>query len=118
MAGTVKKGAPTTNGGPPAQRIIDLGKARAARAEAHNDPVVLRWDDETEFTLPPELPADFALLAFEGDLRGSIVALLGDEDAARFFALRPSMNDVTELAESAARVYGIEPGESPASAKS
>lgn len=118
MAGTVKKGAPAANGGPPMQRIIDLGAARAARAEAHNDPVVLRWDADTEFTLPPELPADFALLAQDGDLRGAVAALFGDEDAGRFFALRPSMNDLTELAEAAARVYGIEPGESPASAKS
>jgi hypothetical protein len=97
-----------------AARVIDLGAAKAARAEAQNEPVVLKWDDKTSFTLPVEMPADFALLASEGDLRGAVTALIGDQ-AQKFFELRPSMEDLTALAELAGSVYGLTAGEAPAS---
>lgn len=116
MTTSTKTTAAAKNGAAP-QRIIDLAAARAARAEAHREPVVLRWDEGVEFTLPVEMPADFALLAQEGSMRGALAALLGDQ-ADEFFALRPTMDDVNALAEEAGRVYGMTPGESPASAKS
>ena len=98
-------------------RVIDLASARAARAEAAAEPVTLKWDDETSFTLPAEMPADFLLLAQEGNLRGAVAALMG-EQADAFFALRPSMDDITALAELAGDAYGMKPGEAPASADS
>lgn len=99
------------------QRIIDLAAARAARAEAHREPVILKWDEGIEFTLPPEMPVEFALCASEGNMRAALAALLGDQ-AEEFFALRPSMNDVSDLAEIAGEVYGITPGEPIALGKS
>jgi hypothetical protein len=96
------------------ERVIDLAAARVARLEAQHQPVVLKWDEKTSFALPVELPADFALLAMERDMRGAVSALLG-EQAEEFFALRPSMDDLTELANAAGKVYGMEPGESQAS---
>lgn len=99
------------------QRIIDLCAARAARAEAMREPVIMKWDEGVSFTLPVELPADFALLAQEGNMRGALIVLLG-EQADEFFALRPSMDDINELSEAAGQVYGIAPGESNASARS
>lgn len=113
MAAPTKSKA-AVNGGPPAQRVIDLAAARAARLEARGEPVTLKWSDDVSFLLPVELPADFALLANEQDFRGAVAALLG-EHAREFFELRPSMDDLTELATAAGRVYGMEPGESPAS---
>lgn len=114
MPATKKPG--TLNGAGP-ERVIDLGAARVARAEAKNKPVVLKWDDKVSFTLPVEMPADFALLASEGNLRGAVAALIGDQTDA-FFALRPSMDDLTSLAELAGSVYGLTPGEAQASADS
>lgn len=98
------------------QRIIDLCAARAARLEALGAPVILKWDEGVEFTLPVEMPAEFALRAQEGNMRGALEALLGDQ-TAEFFALQPSMDDINDLSEMAAEVYGMSPGESMASAK-
>lgn len=114
MAAPAKQKPAASNGGPPAERVIDLAAARVARLEAQHEPVVLKWDEDVSFRLPVEIPADFALCAVEGDLRGAVRALLGD-DAERFFALRPSMLDLEELANAAGKVYGLAPGESIAS---
>lgn len=119
MAGATK--IPATNGAAPSkmpQRIIDLCAARAARLEALGEPVVLKWDEGIEFTLPVELPAEFALCAQEDRMRDAIRALLGPEQADEFFSLRPSMDDIMELADATGRVYGIKPGESVALGKS
>jgi hypothetical protein len=102
------------NGGPPPQRVIDLASARAARLEAQGQPVVLKWDEKTSFTLPVEMPAEFAILGEERDIRGAIAALIGDQ-FEEFLALRPSMDDLMELMKAAATVYGMEPGEFQAS---
>lgn len=120
MAATTK--TPARNGAAPAeskmpQRIIDLAAARAARAEAQREPVILKWDEGIEFTLPPEMPVEFALCAQEDNMRGALTALLGDDQAGEFFALRPSMDDINDLSQLAGEVYGVTPGESVASAK-
>lgn len=119
MPTTPKAKKPASEPGP--GRVIDLAAARAARVaargEAHGEPVTLRWSDDVEFVMPVEMPADFALLANDGDFRGAVGALLGDV-AEEFFALRPSMDDLNELARAAGEVYGVTPGESPASAGS
>lgn len=121
MATTPTRKKPSANGTAPG-RVIDLGAARAAReaarSEAQRKPVTLAWSDDISFELPVELPADFAMCAREGDLRGAVAALLGADKVEEFFALRPSMEDLNELVEAAAPVYGITPGESPASASS
>ena len=111
---TTKKAGVETNGAAPAEREINLDEARAARAEANETPVTLRIAGRT-FTLPAEMPADFALMAQQGQMREAVVALFEGEDAEAFFALRPSVNDITALAEIAGKVYGITPGEAPAS---
>lgn len=118
----VTKDPASKNGAAPAaskvpQRIIDLQASRAARLEALGEPVVLKWDDGIEFTLPVEMPAEFALCGQEGNMRAAIVALLGDDQAAEMFALRPSMDDINALVEMAGEVYGVTPGESGASAR-
>lgn len=113
---TAKNGAVPAESKMP-QRIIDLCAARAARLEAMGEPVVLKWDEGIEFILPVEMPADFALCAQEDNMRGALVALLGDDQAEEFFALRPSMADIQVLSELAGEVYGMTPGESGASAK-
>jgi hypothetical protein len=97
-------------------RTIDLDAAAAARAEAQGEPVTLIFR-ESEFTLPVEMPADFALHAQAERLRESVSALIG-EKAEEFFALRPSIEDITELVNAAARIYGVSPGEAAASAGS
>ena len=99
-----------------AGRTINLDEARAARAEAAGEPVALVFDGQT-FTLPIEMPADFALLAADNRFREAVAALIGP-DAEKFFALRPSMADLTELASAAGEVYGINQGEAGASATS
>jgi hypothetical protein len=116
MAATTKAKPPAAakNGGPPAQRVIDLAAARVARLEAQGELVTLKWSDDITFTLPVEMPADFAILGQERDVHGAVAALIGDR-TDEFFALRPSMDDLMELLQAAGKVYGMEPGESPAS---
>lgn len=101
---------------PAAGRTINLDEARAARSEANREPVTLMFSGVT-FTLPVEMPADFALEAQQENLRAAVVALIG-EQAEQFFQLRPSIDDITELANAAGRVYGVGPGEAGASAGS
>lgn len=113
---TVKKG-PAAKAAGDSTRVIDLAAARAARAEQKREPVILKWSDTITFQLPVEMPADFALQAQAGRLREAVSALIG-EQAEEFFALRPSMEDLTSLAEIAGDVYGITSGEAPASAGS
>lgn len=90
-------------------RVIDLDQARAARAEAGQEPVVLTFGGR-DFQLPPEIPADFAIFGAEGKLREAVASLFGDS-ADEFFALRPSMPDIDALVDAAAKVYGVSLGE-------
>jgi predicted PolB exonuclease-like 3'-5' exonuclease len=91
------------------KRIIDLDKARAARAEVDREPVTIKFKGET-FDLPVEVPADFSLLFAAGDPRGAYEALL-DENAERFFELKPSAPDLNELYDQLQKVYGADEGE-------
>ena len=98
-------------------RRIDLNAARAARAELDREPVFIEIGDDV-YELPAELPAEFALVSAEGDLRGAVFALLGQEDAERFFSHRPSFDDLQAMIEGVGASYGIEPGEAKASGRS
>lgn len=91
-------------------REINLDQARAARAEASGEPVVLIFKSK-KFTLPPELPAEFALFADEGKSRESIHALFGEDKAAEFFKLGPSLDDLTALLDNVRTIYGLGEGE-------
>lgn len=110
-----KKPKPTTTADP--GRRIDLDQARAerdaARSEADRKPVMLRLGGQ-DFPLPVELPIDFALHAQQGDMRGAVEALLG-ENADAFFEQRPTLDDFEAIAEQARDVYGITEGKSEAS---
>lgn len=100
-------------------RTIDLDAARrareAARAEANDEAVTIVFGGET-FTLPAELPLEAASAA--GDPLRFVEAILGDSYTA-FMAHRPSIEDVTVLAEGIAASYGFaDVGESSASSAS
>lgn len=85
---------------------FDLDAARAARAEAHGETRAFRFGGE-EFTLPPECPMDF-LERLNADQGGAAIrALLSEDDAARFMAHAPSLEDLTELVKGVAKAYGI-----------
>ena len=109
-----KSGAPSSNGA--SGRVIDLDRARAARGETKQEPVTLRLGGR-DFELPPEMPVAFALYAAEGQMLKAVGALLGDQLDA-FLELRPAVSDLEALAEEAGKVYGLAPGEAPASASS
>lgn len=113
------KGAPSTNGAP-ARRTFDLDAARAkreaARAEVNGPPAVLIFGGQ-EFTLPSELPIDFALYAAEGEMRLALGALLGDQ-ADAFFSHRPSVDDFRAIGEMLDGAYGVTMGDSSASPSS
>lgn len=106
--------AASSNGA--ATRVIDLDQARAARAEATQEPVTMRLAGE-DFTLPAEMPIAFALYANDGQMLKAVEALLGDQLDA-FLKLQPSIADFEALADQAGHVYGITPGEALASPSS
>lgn len=88
---------------------LDLDAARAARAakaeaEAEEHVVTLEGHD---FILPPEMPAAFALHVLEGNIFRGLAALLGDEQYAEFSAIRYSIDDLIELADGVAQLYGF-----------
>lgn len=95
----------STNG----HRTIDLNQARKARAEVEREPVKMTMGDET-FELPVEIPADFALLSSENRVREAVQVLFGD-GADRFFAAKPSIDDLNELISQVSTVYGLDEGE-------
>lgn len=93
---------------------IDLDAARAARAEtedgAHD--VVLGGQ---HFALPAELPFAVGNLWAENKTKEGLDMLLGD-DAEAFWALRPSVADVTALVAGLAEEYGFGGGAGESSA--
>lgn len=97
---------------------IDLDKARAARAEAQGETHDLVFNGET-FSLPAELPYDWAEASALGNLRVAFAALLGDEEAARFFEAAPTLKDLEEMNDGIGALYGIgDAGERSASRSS
>lgn len=112
--------------------ILDLDAMRAARREAQGEAPIIRFGGH-DFELPVELPFAVAeALASIGEaqksedqaavtasLIGAMQAIIGIADWPKFEAARPSMQDITELIQGIARLYGLaDMGESVASASS
>jgi len=82
-------------------------KARAAAREKNNaEPIVVEVGGQ-DFTLPAELPFEFADKAANGDLRGALSTLF-DGDADAFFGQKLTFNDVMELVQEVASAYGFD----------
>ena len=94
--------------------LIDLDAARLARGEAEKKPHQLKLNGET-FELPPELPAMYAIHASRRNLASAVLALMGQEQAAKFWALEPSDDDCSALVDGVVATYGGTKGESNAS---
>lgn len=106
---------------------VDLDAARAARAEANGERPTVTFGGKT-YELPIEMP--FAIVESVGELQkaqddqdGIAVAgilaniaqsMFGDR-YQEFLAAGPSMTDMQSLLENVAGLYGLTPGESPAS---
>lgn len=91
---------------------LDLDAARAARAEVRGDdpPVFLLGGQK--FTLPAELPAEFAYLL--DDPKEAMRFLLADQ-FDDFWGHRPSKADIFEVVAWIGRTAGLTAGESSAS---
>ncbi len=96
---------------------FDLDAARAARAEARGEPPTVTFGGE-EYVMPAELELEAAEHLMFGRPTQFVKALLG-EDWERFNANKPTLNDLKDLSDGLAVLYGFaEPGESPASPSS
>ena len=92
---------------------LDLDSARAARAEKQEEFVIAFGG--RDYTLPAEMPLEFAEHLVNVQLRAAMATLLDDEDLDEFMAAKPSLDDVAELAQA----YGFSGlGESRASRSS
>lgn len=96
-------------------RVIDLDGARAARKESED--VTLKFGGR-DFTLPGELPFLFAEYSRQERLDDAMRALLGEDQAREFFALNPTLEDLTEFTEAIVKVYGLDSGKSEGSQNS
>lgn len=96
-------------------RVIDLDGARAARTESQ--PVTLKFGGK-DFDLPGELPFMFAEYSRQERIDEALVALLGEDQAKQFFALNPSIEDLTSFTEAIVEVYGLSEGKSEGSQNS
>ena len=85
-------------------RTINLDAARASRAEAAGEPVVVVFGG-IEYELPVELPIEAAVAA--SDPMAFLRVMFGERHE-EFLAARPSMQDVVTLAEGIAKAYGFE----------
>lgn len=92
-------------------RSINLDARRKARlAEVEQVPVTLKFGGK-DWELPVELPAEFADRLQSGELRAAMVSLLADEaQVDAFFALKPSMDDMKDLADLVIEIYGVDEG--------
>lgn len=92
---------------------LDLDAYRAAHAEQAGTPRRVRFGGQA-YEFPPEWPVEMGDLLTEGRFGAAVRLLLGAEQGNRFMATRPPMTlgEFTELTD---RLYGMEPGESPAS---
>lgn len=91
-------------------RVIDLDAAREARAAAQGEAPQLRWKGDT-YQLPPELPVRFLEAIAVDDFEPAFTALFEGEgfDVGGFLDTA-SFEDLRELADGIARVYGLEGG--------
>lgn len=96
-------------------RVIDLDGARAARKETEE--VTLKFGGK-DFTLPGELPFLFAEYSRQERLDDAMKALLGEDQAREFFALNPTIEDLTAFTELIVEVYGLDEGKSERSQNS
>jgi hypothetical protein len=85
-------------------RTINLDVARAARAEASGEPVIVVFHG-AEYRLPVELPIEAATRANEPL---AFLEVLLRDSYTQFMDGQPSMQDVLALAEGIARAYGFE----------
>ena len=97
---------------------IDLDAARAARSEARpkESPKSVKFGGK-DYSLPPELPYDFAHFSAFGDLKSALKVLLGEQFTA-FWENKPTVEDMEALNDHLGKVYGKSKGESNASADS
>lgn len=93
---------------------LNLDALRAARAEANGEAPWLEFGGR-RMTLPTELGYDTAVVMAEGDLMGALEEMLSDEDFAHLRAGKPTVVDMTEIAEYLQRAYSKSEGESSAS---
>jgi hypothetical protein len=96
-------------------RVIDLDGARAARTESQ--PVTLKFGGK-DFDLPGELPFLFAEYSRQERIDEALAALLGEDQSKQFFALNPSIEDLTSFTEAIVEVYGLSEGKSEGSQNS
>jgi hypothetical protein len=96
-------------------RVVDLDAAREERAKKRSEsgwePPEVRFAGET-FVLPAELPYDF-IRALEANDAEQAMRVLLDGDHGRFTDLKPSVDDLHDLAVLAARAYTAAADEVP-----
>ena len=95
---------------------LDLDAARAARAEARAENPTVKFGGEV-FKLPAELPMEFIWLLVEGEERKALDCLFSD-DLERFCRQQPSREDIMAFFAGIRDLYGLNQGESSASAGS
>jgi hypothetical protein len=89
-------------------RVINLDQSKSARAESEPVKVIFKG---AEYTLPSELPFEFADAARREEAKQALDILLGDQ-ADDFFAARPSVDDIATFTEAIVEVYGLDTGKS------
>ena len=109
---------------------IDLDAAKAARREANGEAPTVVFGGK-EYELPVELPFEVATSmagldeesikadpSLVGEKINAVVSILFGTSVEEFMGGAPSMNDLMALIEGLSGVYGLDAGESQASAVS
>jgi hypothetical protein len=86
---------------------LDLDALRAARAEQKKEPKTFKFKGEI-FTLPDEMPYEYAWLLVEQEERAAYTELLGEEQLIKFMSLKPSQLDFVHLAAYVQQTYSLD----------
>jgi hypothetical protein len=88
----------------------DLNELEAARAEKAPEPTIVKYGHPVQsFTVPNYMdwPGEATALLSEGDLRGALTEIMGAQEFARFWALKPTNGVLYDLMDVIERDQGM-----------
>ena len=95
-------------------RTIDIDQKLAAKGELNREPVVVTFRGQ-QWTFASAMPIEIGELISDGKVVDALLLALDPQQHDAFRALGITIPEAGALVEGLAEIYGVAPGESPAS---